>query len=93
MNGCGPYILESYVKGDRATFKKNPNYWDKARQPKFDKLVTISFASQEAAVAQILTGKLDATTGISGATAAKINKKKIDLVKVKSVAHLMVHMR
>ena len=93
MNGCGPYMLESYVKGDRATFKKNPKYWDKSRQPKFDKLVTISFESQEAAVAQILTGKLDATTGISGATAAKINKKKIDLVNVKSVGHLMVHMR
>ncbi len=93
MNGCGPYIFESYVKGDRATFKKNPNYWDKTRQPKFDKLVTISFESQEAAVAQILTGKLDATTGITGALATKINKKKIDLVNVKSVGHLMVHMR
>lgn len=93
MNGCGPYILESYVKGDRATFKKNPKYWDKSRQPKFDKLVTISFESQEAAVAQILTGKLDATTGVSGATAAKINKKKIDLVRVPSVGHLMTHLR
>jgi peptide/nickel transport system substrate-binding protein len=93
MNGCGPFILESYVKGDRATFKKNPKYWDKSRQPKFDKLVTISFESQEAAVAQILTGKLDATTGVSGATAAKINKKKIDLVRVPSVGHLMTHLR
>jgi peptide/nickel transport system substrate-binding protein len=93
MNGCGPYILEKYVKGDRATFKKNPNYWDKSRQPKFDKLVTISFDSQEAAVAQILTGKLDATTGITGATAAKINKKKIDLVRVASAGHLMTHLR
>lgn len=93
MNGAGPYILESYVKGDRATFKKNPNYWDKSRQPKYDKLVTISFESQEAAVAQILTGKLDATTGVSGATAAKINKKKIDLVRVASVGHLMTHLR
>ena len=93
MNGCGPYILESYVKGDRATFKKNPNYWDKSRQPKFDKLVTISFESQEAAVAQILTGKLDATTGVSGATAAKINKNKIELVRVASAGHLMTHLR
>lgn len=93
MNGAGPYILESYVKGDRATFKKNPKYWDKSRQPKYDKLVTISFESQEAAVAQILTGKLDATTGVSGATAAKINKKKIDLVRVASVGHLMTHLR
>lgn len=93
MNGCGPYILEKYVKGDRATFKKNPNYWDKSRQPKFDKLVTISFSSQEAAVAQILTGKLDATTGITGATAAKINKKKIALVRVPSAGHLMTHLR
>lgn len=93
MNGCGPYILEKYVKGDRATFRKNPNYWDKTRQPKFDKLVTISFESQEAAVAQILTGKIDATTGISGATAAKINKKKIDLVRVASAGHLSTHLR
>ena len=93
MNSAGPYILESYVKGDRATFKKNPNYWDKTRQPKYDKLVTISFESQEAAVAQILTGKLDASTGISGATAAKINKKKIDLIRVASAGHLSTHLR
>jgi peptide/nickel transport system substrate-binding protein len=93
MNSAGPYILESYVKGDRATFKKNPNYWDKSRQPKFDKLVTISFESQEAAVAQILTGNIDATTGISGATASKVNKKKIDLVRVASAGHLSTHLR
>ncbi len=93
MNGCGPYILESYVKGDRVTYKKNPTYWDKTRQPKFDKLVAISFESQEAAVAQLLTGKIDATTGITGAVATKINKKKVDLVSVASVGHLMVHMR
>ncbi len=93
MNGAGPYILVKYVKGDRATFKKNPNYWDKTRQPTYEKLVTISFESQEAAVAQILTGNLDATTGISGSTATKINKKKIELINVKSVGHLQVHMR
>jgi peptide/nickel transport system substrate-binding protein len=93
MNSAGPYILVSYVKGDRATFKKNPKYWDKTRQPKYDKLVAISFESQEAAVAQILTGNIDATTGVDGATAAKANKKKIDLVRVASAGHLSTHLR
>ena len=93
MNGCGPYVLESYTKGDRATFTKNPNYWDQTRQPNFDSLVTISFESQESALAQILTGELDATTGLSGAAAAKVDTTQIDLVNGASVGHLMVHMR
>jgi peptide/nickel transport system substrate-binding protein len=93
MNAAGPYVLDTYTKGEKCTFKKNTKYWDKTRQPAYDTLVVTSFESQEAAAAQILTGKLDATTGVTGATAAKLNKKKVDIVRVASASHLGTHLR
>lgn len=93
MNGCGPWILDTYTKGTQTTFSKNANYWDKKRQPSFDKLVLTVFESQEAAVAQLVTGKLDAVTGVTPATAAKINKAKAELVKVPSAGHISTHLR
>jgi peptide/nickel transport system substrate-binding protein len=93
MNGCGPWILDTYTKGTQCTFVKNENYWDAKRQPSFNNLVTIVFESQEAAVAQLVTGKLDAVTGVTPATAAKINKSKAELVKVPSAGHISTHLR
>ncbi len=29
---CGPWILESYVPGQRLVYKRNPNYWKKDKQ-------------------------------------------------------------
>ena len=93
MNGCGPWVLDTYTKGTQTTFSKNASYWDTKRQPSFDKLVLTPFESAEAAVAQLVTGKIDAVTGVTPATAAKVNKKKADLVKVPSAAHIVAHMR
>lgn len=93
MNAAGPYVLNRYTKGEKCTFKKNTKYWDKTRQPAYDNLIVTSFESQEAAAAQILTGKLDAASSITGATAEKLNKKKVDIVKVAGASHLSTHMR
>jgi peptide/nickel transport system substrate-binding protein len=93
MNGCGPWVLDTYTKGTSCSFVKNENYWDAKRQPSFDKLTVTVFESQEAAVAQLVTGKLDAVTGVTPATAAKVNKAKAELVKVPSAAHIVAHMR
>mgnify|MGYP003336694993 CR=1 FL=1 len=61
--GKGAFTLVSREQDVKTVMKKNENYWDAKRQPSFNNLVTIVFESQEAAVAQLVTGKLDAVTG------------------------------
>ncbi|NQV97637.1 MAG: twin-arginine translocation signal domain-containing protein [Acidimicrobiaceae bacterium] len=92
MISCGAWILESYVEGNRTIFKKNPNYWDKTRQPSFEKLELIQFASASAATPLLRTGKLDAIA-ILAEDAIKLSKTKFNLVLTPSAGGLHTHMR
>jgi peptide/nickel transport system substrate-binding protein len=94
MNGCGPWVLNTYTEGDRTTFTRNENYWDTTRIPAFDSLELIQFDSADAAVAQLSAGELDAVVAkINPATAAAVDTSVVELVRVASASHLMVHMR
>ena len=94
MNGCGPWVLNTYTEGDRTTFTRNENYWDTSRIPAFDSLELIQFDSADAAVAQLSAGELDAVVAkINPATAAAVDTSVVELVRVASASHLMVHMR
>ncbi|MEO8162288.1 MAG: ABC transporter substrate-binding protein [Ilumatobacteraceae bacterium] len=93
MNGCGPWVLDKYTEGDRTTFTRNDNYWDPSRIPSFDALEVIQFESAESAVAQLVTGQIDAIVGVTPAVAATIDLSRADLVQVASSGHLAVHMR
>lgn len=59
----GPYRLESYIPGERITFKKNPYYWrkdDRGRsQPYIDRIVQITVDNDGAALIQFRSGVLD----------------------------------
>jgi peptide/nickel transport system substrate-binding protein len=93
MNGCGPWVLDTYREGDRTTFTRNDNYWDTSRTPAFDSLELIQFDSADAAVAQLLAGELDAVSVVTASTASTIDTNKADLVRVASASHLSIHMR
>jgi peptide/nickel transport system substrate-binding protein len=41
--GCGAWILDKYVVDQGVTYKRNPNYWDKNRQPNFERLQVLQF--------------------------------------------------
>jgi len=53
----GPYILESWEKGQRMTFKANPNYF--RGEPAIKKIVIKFISDTNQAVAQLLTGDVD----------------------------------
>ena len=53
----GPYVLDSWVKGQSITFSANPNYYKGA--PKIKKVVIKFIADTNQAVAQLLTGEVD----------------------------------
>lgn len=90
--GCGPWIMEKYTSGESASFKRNPNYWDKKRQPAFERMECTFFAQSSDATAQLLAGKLDATTFIEPTEAKSLPKAKFNLQISKTLAHLQVHM-
>ena len=61
--GTGPFILAEWVKGERVTFRANPNYY----QPNVPKVQTLTwrFIPESAArVAALQTGQVDVATRI-----------------------------
>ena len=54
----GPYILEKWEKGQSMTFTANPNYYK--GEPKVKKIIIKFIADANQAVAQLLTGDVDA---------------------------------
>jgi ABC-type transport system substrate-binding protein len=51
--GTGPWKLTGFVPRERAEMVPNPDYWDKARVPKLDRLVLIPLPEANARVAAL----------------------------------------
>ncbi|RDJ22239.1 ABC transporter substrate-binding protein [Bosea caraganae] len=58
-SGTGPWKLTSFVPRERAEMVPNPDYWDKPRVPKLDKLVLIPLPEANARVAALRSGQVD----------------------------------
>lgn len=56
--GTGPYLLDKWERGTRATFKRNPNYW-KPGLPFFDELEMEVLADRAVREAKFLAGEHD----------------------------------
>jgi peptide/nickel transport system substrate-binding protein len=63
QHGTGPFILESFQKGQQSISKRNPNYW-RTGQPYFDQLTITDFPDVTAQVNALLSGQIDAMTGV-----------------------------
>src|SRR5712672_141630 len=57
--GTGPWKLTGFVPRERAEMVRNPDYWDKARVPKLDRLVLIPLPEPNARVAALRAGQVD----------------------------------
>ena len=92
--GSGPWILEKYVVDQGVTFKRNPAYYDKARQPNFDRLQVTQFKDDSARLAGLQSGQFD-WDAFSSSTTAKTLQSDPNFVvgATPSVGHLQVHMR
>ena len=59
----GAYKLESYIPGERITFRKNPYYWRKDAhsytQPYIDRIVQSTVSNNDTALIQFRSGGLD----------------------------------
>ncbi len=56
--GAGPFILQSWNRGQQMTFVRNPNYWDKPR-PYLDSIVQKVYPNSQTLAAELQAGNLD----------------------------------
>jgi peptide/nickel transport system substrate-binding protein len=58
-SGTGPYMFDKIVPHQRLEFVPNPNYWDKARVPKQDRLVLIPMPEASTRTSALLSGQVN----------------------------------
>jgi peptide/nickel transport system substrate-binding protein len=93
FEGSGPWIKEKYVVDQGVTYKRNPNYWDKTRQPAFDKLQVLQFKDDGARLAALQSGQVD-WDAFSSATTAKTLQNDPNFIVKQSASngHLQLHL-
>ena len=94
MNGTGPFILEKFTQGQSATFRKNPDYWDKERQPNPDSTEIRFYGKEQARVLALQSGEVDVVTqfSVSGGRAL-LTDPNVQTVDLKAATHRQVHLR
>jgi len=58
-SGTGPFKLTKLVPREQAELSKNPDYWDKTRIAKADKIVLVPIPEASARTAALLSGQVD----------------------------------
>jgi len=58
-SGTGPFKLDRLVPRERAELVKNPDYWDKKRLPKTDRLILIPIPEALSRTSALLSGQVD----------------------------------
>lgn len=58
-SGTGPWKFDKYQPRERLELMRNPDYWDKARVPRSDRLVVIPMPEATTRVAALRSGQVD----------------------------------
>ena len=58
-SGTGPYLFSKLVPHERLELVPNPDYWDKARVPKQDRLVLLPMPEANTRIAALLSGQVN----------------------------------
>jgi len=58
-SGTGPWMMDSWKPRERAELVRNPNYWDKSRVTKSDRLILLPMPDPNTRVAALLSGQVD----------------------------------
>jgi peptide/nickel transport system substrate-binding protein len=69
--GTGPFMYDSFDPGERSVFKKYPDYW-RDDMPRADEVVIIDFPEDTPRVNALLSGQVDAITGLPPGQIAQV---------------------
>jgi len=92
-NGTGPFILDKFSPDDRATFKRNPNYW-MTGLPYLDGVQDIYSPQQSSQVEALRGGELDVVFGLGAELAETLKREgKTTIITSQPNMHFVIHMR
>ncbi|WP_160121692.1 ABC transporter substrate-binding protein [Rhodovarius lipocyclicus] len=58
-SGTGPYRFSRMVPGERLELVRNPDYWDRTRIPRHDRLILLPMPEASTRTAALLSGQVD----------------------------------
>ncbi|MGI8780289.1 MAG: ABC transporter substrate-binding protein, partial [Solirubrobacteraceae bacterium] len=94
FQGTGPWKLEKYTPNRGVEYTRNPDYWDKSRQPLPDRNEITFYEREEAAVLGIQGDEVDLLVQISPVNGKPLlSDPNINLIEVRSALHRQMHMR
>ena len=94
FEGAGPWVLEKYVVDQGITFKRNPTYFAKDRQPNFERLQLVQYKEDSARLTALQSGQVDWDAFSSSNTAKTLsNNSAFTVTQTKSAGHLQIHLR
>ncbi|HEX2922815.1 MAG TPA: ABC transporter substrate-binding protein, partial [Chloroflexota bacterium] len=93
FNGTGPFILDKFSPEDRATFKRNPNYWMKD-MPYLDGIQDIYAPQLNSQVEALRAGEIHMVMGLPAELAETLKKEgKTSLLIGQTNMHMAIRMR
>ncbi len=79
-SGTGPWKLESFKPRERADLVRNPDYWDKTRVPKCERLILFPIPDANTRVAALLSGRVDWVEAPPPDAIARLKQQKMQIV-------------
>ncbi len=93
FNGTGPFMMDKFSPEDRATFKRNPNYW-MSGMPYLDGVQDIYAPELNAHVESLQGGQIDVVMGLPAQLAETLKKVgKFPLLEGLTNMHFAIRMR
>jgi peptide/nickel transport system substrate-binding protein len=92
--GTGPWKLEKYTPNVGVTYTKNPDYWDKARQPLGAGSEIKFYEKEEAGILGVQGGEVDVLAHFSPVGGEPLlTDPNIQVIELRSSVHRQLHMR
>jgi len=92
--GTGPWKLEKYTPEVGVNYTRNPDYWDKARQPLPDRNEIKFYEAEDAAILGIQGDEVDLLAQFSPVNGkALLSDPNINVIELRASQHRQMHMR
>jgi peptide/nickel transport system substrate-binding protein len=94
FQGTGPWRLEKYTPNVGVTYTKNPDYWDKARQPLGSGNEIKFYEKEEAGILGVQGGEVDVLAHFSPVGGEPLlTDQNVEVLELRSSVHRQLHMR
>jgi len=92
--GTGPWKMEKYTPNVGVNYTRNPDYWDKTRQPLPDRNELKFYEKEEAAILGVQGGEVDVLAQFSPVNGkALLTDQNVQVIELRASQHRQLHMR